>query len=73
MGANFRARLPTWAGHLAGVLEQFGDRDGLELAAWALAGEVLDAADDVRAVFSALDDQLEAGFDFRRGRCCCGG
>ena len=61
---QIRARLPARPRHFAGVLEQFGDRDGFEFAARALAREVLDAADDVGAVFGALDDQFEAGFDF---------
>ena len=61
---KFGARLPARSRHFARVLEQFGDRDCFEFAARALAREVLDAADDVGAVFGALDDQFEARFDF---------
>src|SRR5689334_2424055 len=55
-GGEFRARFPARTRHFAGVLEQFRDGYGLEFAAGTLACEVLDAPDDVRAVFRALDD-----------------
>ena len=61
--SEFRARLPARSRHFAGIPEQLGNRDSFKLAARALAGEILNATNDVSAVFRALDDQLQAGFD----------
>src|SRR5215212_2636840 len=60
--SEFRAGLPARSRHLASILKQFSNRDNLKLAARALTGEILNTANDVGAVFSAFDDQLQAGF-----------
>src|ERR1041385_3405769 len=58
------ARLPLWSRHLAAVFQEVGDRNEFKLAARTLAGEVLDTTNDVSAIFRALDDHLDTGFEF---------